>query len=233
VEKPNPHRWLCPALAFVAGFVDASTFVGAGGVFCAHVTGNIVLLAVGVVDRGQRGWLSAATLPVFLLAVAIGSRIYRGVEASRSGERARLSLLGFEMAFVAFAALLGLCADPQRAAVRALIVLSAVVAMAAQTTLHRLAPECGPSTTVMTGNLAQWVMDLPSSRPRRRNPLQAHAGRTVASFAVGCAIAAPSVRALGFGMLFIPLVVLIGSALRLRMTRDTSSQLTASNSEPA
>jgi uncharacterized membrane protein YoaK (UPF0700 family) len=233
VEKPNLHRWLCPALAFVAGFVDASTFVGAGGVFCAHVTGNIVLLAAGVVDRGQRGWLSAATLPVFLLAVAIGSRVYRGVEASRSGERARMSLLGFEMAFIAFAALLGLFADPQRAAVRALIVLSSVVAMAAQTTLHRLTPDLGPSTTVMTGNLAQWVMDLPSSQRRHRNPHQPHPARILASFAVGCAIAAPSVRALGFGVLFLPLAVLVGSALRLRTSRNPSAQLAASSSGPA
>lgn len=41
-------------LAFIAGFVDTATFVGARGVLSAHVTGNFVLFGVAMV-KGLHG----------------------------------------------------------------------------------------------------------------------------------------------------------------------------------
>ncbi len=65
-------------LAFVAGFVDTATFVGADGIFSAHVTGNFVLFAAALI-RGLSGrdYLKLVSFPVFVVAVIITTYLYR------------------------------------------------------------------------------------------------------------------------------------------------------------
>jgi uncharacterized membrane protein YoaK (UPF0700 family) len=92
-------------------------------------------------------------------------------------------------------------------------VLSLVIAMAAQTALQRLTPGFGAVTTVMTGNLAQYFMDLAALDPSRARVRPRCHGRVIAQFVIGCALGAATVKAFGFVVLLIPLFVLWRVAL--------------------
>jgi len=53
-------------LSFVAGYADTSTFVGADGLFSAHVTGNFVILAYDIVTNHITGsWIKIDCLSCF------------------------------------------------------------------------------------------------------------------------------------------------------------------------
>ena len=67
-----PSAKLGYALSFVAGATDTAGFLGLGGLFTAHVTGNFVLIGATLVQgslAGVGGKLLA--LPVFMLAVML------------------------------------------------------------------------------------------------------------------------------------------------------------------
>jgi uncharacterized membrane protein YoaK (UPF0700 family) len=44
---------LPPVLSFTAGSVDVISFLGLGGLFLAHITGNLVILASHIVNAGE------------------------------------------------------------------------------------------------------------------------------------------------------------------------------------
>lgn len=48
MEEELNNEKIVYILAFVAGFLDASTFVSEFGVFSAHVTGNFILFAISL-----------------------------------------------------------------------------------------------------------------------------------------------------------------------------------------
>lgn len=67
-------------LSFVAGFADATTFVQLSGLFAAHITGNLVLLAASLAqgaDAANR--LKFASFPGFLIAVYVAARLPRAL----------------------------------------------------------------------------------------------------------------------------------------------------------
>src|SRR5450755_4827614 len=81
-------------LAFIAGFADATSFVGADGIFCAHVTGNFVVLAADLARHAHADeWLKLATFPIFVTSVLGVTRVYRGV--AEPGPSSTRQLLGF------------------------------------------------------------------------------------------------------------------------------------------
>ncbi len=95
-----------PAMAFTAGFADASTFVGAGGIFCAHVTGNFVVLAADLATHAdQSEWLKLATFPVFVSAVLAATWLHRRIPLGPDPRSARV-LLAFKSVLFVAAALL-------------------------------------------------------------------------------------------------------------------------------
>ncbi len=65
-------RLVIVMLAFVAGWVDAGSFVGLDHVMAAHITGNLVILA-GAIATGfhDTDLLKIAILPVFFVAVML------------------------------------------------------------------------------------------------------------------------------------------------------------------
>jgi uncharacterized membrane protein YoaK (UPF0700 family) len=60
-------------LSFVAGFCDTVTFVAAGELFSAHVTGNFIVFAYDVIRHADvTGWQKLITFPVFIISVMTG-----------------------------------------------------------------------------------------------------------------------------------------------------------------
>lgn len=216
---------LSSALAFVAGFLDAASFVRGGGVFCAHVTGNLIVIASQLIHDQHVTRLTAATIPTFLVSVAVAGHTYRKFAHARNGlQTARRAVIYLEGAFIALACLLDALGHAlghslgsgERSMFQNAVVLMLVIAMAAQTALQRMNPSLG-STTVMTGNLAQCFLELSSNLrlgTGARSSWCTDAARVVASFVVGCLCGAAMVTWFGFGVLVVPLWVLWRVGLR-------------------
>src|SRR5438309_4264900 len=63
------HRLLPPLLSAIAGTVDVIGFLSLG-LFTAHVTGNLVVIAALLVRGGPPHLAQVLTVPVFVVAVA-------------------------------------------------------------------------------------------------------------------------------------------------------------------
>jgi uncharacterized membrane protein YoaK (UPF0700 family) len=197
-----------PALAFTAGFADASTFVGADGIFCAHVTGNFVVLAADLAlhARGDE-WLKLATFPIFVAAVLVSTWVHRRTAPVTSPPAARALLAAKSLLFGLAAAVAWLVPTSEPGVGRVAVVALLVTAMGIQNAIHRLNPVLGPMTTVMTGNVTAWFVDAftpatPEGARKRRD-----VGLVIVSFAAGCAAGALGVARFGFPVLVVPTAV--------------------------
>src|SRR5690348_4050499 len=92
--------WLLPAvLSTTAGAVDVIGFLALGGLFTAHITGNVVVVAVHYVIGcfGEVGPLLA--VPVFV--VVLGAVTLASVAAEKAGYETRRALLALHAALLA------------------------------------------------------------------------------------------------------------------------------------
>ncbi len=210
--KPRDAATLGAALAFTAGFADASSFVGADGVFCAHVTGNFVVLAADLARHAHADeWLKLATFPIFVLAVIGATLAYRRMDA-RPGPATVRRLLLLKAVLLGGAAVLGLVrASAVAGPVRSTIVAMLVTAMGVQNALHRVQPTLGSMTTVMTGNVTQWLNEILMPAAARDAAKHRTLGVVIAAFAAGCATGAWGVAHLGFGVLALPAAVVLAA----------------------
>jgi uncharacterized membrane protein YoaK (UPF0700 family) len=65
--KPLRAGWLLPAvLSTTAGAVDVIGFLALGGLFTAHITGNVVVLAAHYVSGGFSEVGPLLSVPVFI-----------------------------------------------------------------------------------------------------------------------------------------------------------------------
>jgi uncharacterized membrane protein YoaK (UPF0700 family) len=199
-------------LAFIAGFADASSFVGAQGIFCAHVTGNFVVLAADLArDAGKDEWLKLATFPIFVATVLAVTALHRKFELEPPAATRRL-LVVKAVLFTAAAALGPAAgAPPTGGPARESIVALLVTAMGVQNAMHRIHGKLGPMTTVMTGNVTQLISDSLAPATAEARARRKLLGAVILAFAVGCAAGAVSVWRLGFAMLVIPALASIGT----------------------
>jgi uncharacterized membrane protein YoaK (UPF0700 family) len=86
---PLGSPWLLPVLlSATAGAVDVIGFLGLGGLFTAHITGNVVIVAVHYVTGGFSKTGPLLAVPVFMAVVslvtfAVGARVRPGVTPLR------------------------------------------------------------------------------------------------------------------------------------------------------
>lgn len=137
------------ALAFISGFADALFFIHLGGLFVGLVTGNVVLLGLGLVGHEKGGLrdLQIMTFPLFMVGAGLAAILVAWIKPL---ERATFWTLIIAAAAFATAALLAIFdAGPVSACA-----LLAVVAMGMLTAIERLDPRLGPPFSLMTGNIA-------------------------------------------------------------------------------
>ena len=215
------EKRLPPLLSTIAGMVDVIGFLSLG-LFTAHVTGNLVVIAALLVRGGPPKMVQILAVPVFVVAVAAVWLIAKASE--RRGPALVRPLLLVQFLLLACVLVLSVINDPAAnphgfmAGVAAMICVSA---MACQFALLRLAVPGAPSTAVMTGNLTSSVLSL-LDRLSRSQPLKEgvnerlkKTSQLVVGFFAGCVAGAAAVSLLGDWAWSLP-VVLAAGAVALR-----------------
>ena len=209
-------------LSFIAAFVDTACFVGLFGLFTAHVTGNFVLIGAALLARDAPVLAKLLALPVFALAVVCATML---VLALRKQGRARVPLVLNLEAGLLLAAVAVIAAGPQPLQADAAAALAggmlAVAAMGLQNALMRLELTGMPSTTVMTGNVTQLLIDAVTVRATTdengvASRRMAQLWPAIASFTAGAAAGAASYAVSGIACLMLPAALCLLLAWRLR-----------------
>jgi uncharacterized membrane protein YoaK (UPF0700 family) len=159
IRKKNSD-WLLPALlSTTAGAVDVIGFLALGGLFTAHITGNLVVLAAHYITGrfGEIAPLLSVPMFVVVLGVVTLTFVRKPVWIAR---RALLVLQAVLLAcFLGFGAGFGPFENPD-SGMAVFVGMLGVASMAIQNGLVRLALPGAPSTAVMTTNVAQVTVDL-------------------------------------------------------------------------
>ena len=192
--------WLLMAvLSVTAGAVDVIGFLALGGLFTAHITGNVVVLAAHYVTGGFSEVGPLLAVPVFIVVLGMVTLASGTIEAAGYGSRRALLVL--QAALLAGCLGLGVGLGPFANAdspMAVIVGMLAVAAMATQNALVKLALPGAPSTAVMTTNTTQLTIDLATLARGRGEPedlarARRRAGVTlpcVVGFVVGCAAGA-------------------------------------------
>jgi uncharacterized membrane protein YoaK (UPF0700 family) len=208
-------------LSLIAGSCDVIGFLGLGGLFTAHITGNLVVLAAKLVTGEETPLAYALAVPVFMAVLVLVTLLSAVLERIDTGSLLPLLLLQFLLlvAFLGTCAAGGLRADPNSPGMIFSGMLG-VSAMAVQNALVRISLTGVPSTAVMTTNVTTFAIDvgdlLLGKDPSRASKALDRARRTwpaIAGFVIGGAAGAACERGLGMNSLILPIafaVIAIG-----------------------
>jgi uncharacterized membrane protein YoaK (UPF0700 family) len=182
-------------LSITAGAVDVIGFLALGGLFTAHITGNIVILVTHYTTGGFSRIGPMVAVPVFIVALAGVVWVFK----DRPKQRALRALLILQAAllagFLALSVALGPFSNPG-SVVAASVGMLGVVAMATQNALVKLDLPGFPTTAVLTTDTVLLAIDLvtlacgnvsreETAQARRRIRMTIPA---IAGFVAGCAV---------------------------------------------
>jgi uncharacterized membrane protein YoaK (UPF0700 family) len=163
IRSSSCPRLLLVVLSVIAGSADVTSFLGLG-LFCAHVTGNLVILAAHIMAQKAGNACLIDSVILFTLALALTRLLVAGLEALDISSLQPLLLLQFLLlagSFV-FGVASGHHPDPEARDIVAAGQLC-VAAMAVQNALVYHSSRAAPSTTVMSPNLTRFIMDAGES----------------------------------------------------------------------
>jgi uncharacterized membrane protein YoaK (UPF0700 family) len=200
-------------LSIVAGSVDVIGVLALDGLFTAHITGNIVVLAARFVAGGQAPLSQLLAMPVFVLVLGLTRLLAAWLERARIPSLPTLLLL--ELALLAGFLSVGLATghphDPNAASMVCAGMLG-VAALAVQNALVRISLTGAPSTAAMTTNVTVFAMDIceilvapDANRVARARERARDTGVAIAGFVVGCALGAAEEHFFGLHALAIPI----------------------------
>ena len=212
VDSTFGTKLLPSVLGFTAGAVDAISFLGLGGLFAAHVTGNLVILAAHLVNGGTAPVAHILSVPVFTAALVLTRLLVGGLEALGFATLRPLLALQALLLVGVFVLAMSACAPLAPTAPRAVTAgMLAVAAMAVQNALVQISLAGAPSTAVMTTNITRFTMDLGAVLLGRDSNEVASArrrawrtGPAIAGFVVGCALGAAGEAIYGLWSLALP-----------------------------
>lgn len=153
--------YLPTALSLIAGIVDVTSWLTLGGLFSAHITGNLVIVTADWVQGESPHIAQLLAIPVFFMGVVFADLLARIFGARRAATIRSLLLAQFLLlaCACALAAATHPSTDPNSFAA-ILVGMIAVTAMAVQNTLLHLVCKPAPSTAVMTGNIVVSTLAL-------------------------------------------------------------------------
>jgi uncharacterized membrane protein YoaK (UPF0700 family) len=216
---PFHTGWLLPGvLSVTAGAVDAISFLALGGLFSAHITGNLVILAAHYVVGGFSEVGPLLSVPLFV--AVLGAVTVVSSAREKAGHSSRRTLFVLQAALLVgclgFGAAFGPFTDADRP-MAVFVGMLAIAAMATQNALVKLALPGAPSTSAMTANTTQLTIDLAMLTVRRGEPDDLAGARRRASARFPCVLgfvigsAAGALLELHFGLwgLVLPVVLAV------------------------
>jgi uncharacterized membrane protein YoaK (UPF0700 family) len=216
IQKQNSN-WLLPAaLSTTAGATDVISFLALGGLFTAHITGNLVVLAAHYITGRFCEIAPLLSVPMFMVVLGIVTLMFvrKPVLIAR---RALLVLQAVLLGcFLGFGVGFGPFPDPNNG-MAVFVGMLGVAAMATQNGLVRLALPGAPSTAVMTTNVTQLTVDLATlvrghseqtDLPRVRRRADSTTV-SVIGFAVGLALGAVFEIHFGLWSLIFPVILAV------------------------
>src|SRR6202790_1679959 len=234
VDSSLGTKLLPTLLSIIAGSVDGIGFLGLGGLFTAHVTGNLVILAAHLASGGEAPVAPMLSVPVFMLALGLTRLLAGALESIGFASLRPLLLLQFLLlaAFFVLCASAGPRIDPN--ATRAILAgMLGVSAMAVQNALVQISLKGAPSTAGMTTNITRFAMDLGTVMLGRDPNEVANArrrawrtGPVIAGFVIGCGLGAACEAIDGLWSLALPaglalLAVAMGMTANLKGGRGS------------
>ena len=227
VESSLNAKLLPTVLSVIAGSVDAIGFLGLGGLFTAHVTGNLVILAGHLVSGSGAPVAPMLSVPVFVATLGLTRLLAGALERIGFASLRPLLLLQLLLlaGFFVLCAFAGPHIDPD--ATKAILAgMLGVSAMAVQNALVQISLKGAPSTAVMTTNITRFMMDVGDvmlgRKPADVAKARDRAMRTlpaIVGFAVGCGLGATCEAAIGLWSLALP-AGLAFLAVAMKMTTD-------------
>ncbi|HZP77004.1 MAG TPA: YoaK family protein [Pseudolabrys sp.] len=224
----SPPRVMPPLLAFVAGAVDAVTFLALFGLFVAQVTGSFVTVGAQIVTHDPAVLIRILAIPLFFIA---GAAVVFVVETREKSPATLALCLTIELALLTGLMVVGLLAAPfpDPNAPAALLAASlGLLAMGLQSAMVRLVLHGVASTNVMTTNTTQFAIDVAEwliAAWRSRGPAATDAARAarthatlrvttlgpiMAGFVTGCLCGAVAFVLVGFWCLLGVIAIIAG-----------------------
>ena len=154
-------KMLPGVLSMIAGSTDVISFLGLGGLFTAHITGNLILIAAHVVNGTGVGPAHLLSVPVFITVLGLSRLLGAGLKALGVAPLRLLLLLQLVLltGFLVFAVMAGPGASPDKV-IMIFAGMLGVSAMAVQNATVVMSLKDSPSTAVMTTNITRFVMDV-------------------------------------------------------------------------
>ena len=212
IERSLARKVLPTVLSLIAGSVDVISFVGLGGLFTAHITGNLVILAAHVVSGGDAPLAVMLSVPAFMVVLVLTRLLAAGLEAIGLASLWPLLLLQFLLlgGFLVLGVAAGPHIDPNSA--NAILAgMLGVSAMAVQNALPQISLTGAPSTAVMTTNVTRFMMDVgdvllgrDSDAVAKARSRAKHTWPPIVGFTVGCGLGAAGEAAIGLWSLALP-----------------------------
>jgi uncharacterized membrane protein YoaK (UPF0700 family) len=199
-------------LGVIAGSTDTIGFLGLNGLFTAHITGDLVTLAVHFA-AGDRTIIShLLALPVFMLMLLLTRLMACGLERAGLSTIQPLMLLETLLlgAFLVVGGVFGPWRDPN-AILATIAGLLGVAAMAVQNALVQISLTDTPATSVMTTNVTRFMMDIGEvlvghdrAKAARARARAMQTGPVILGFVFGCLLGATAEVAVGLWSLSLP-----------------------------
>jgi len=152
---------LFPAvLSLIAGSVDIISFLGLDGLFNAHITGNLVIIAAHMIAGQAANMALLLSVPIFILVLALTSLLAAGLERAGIASLRPLLLLQFLL----IAGFLTLCiaegSHMDLNVTNGIVAgLLGVSAMAVQNALVQISLRGVPTTAVLTTTVTRFTVD--------------------------------------------------------------------------
>src|SRR5262245_6527726 len=114
VDSSFGTRRLPFVLSVIAGSTDVISFLAVYGIFAAHITGNLVILAAHIVSGSTAPLAAMLSVPVFMVVLGLTRLLAAGLEAVGLASLRPLLLLQFLLlaGFLALRVAAGLQIDP-------------------------------------------------------------------------------------------------------------------------
>jgi uncharacterized membrane protein YoaK (UPF0700 family) len=199
-------------LSLIAGSTDVIGFLGLGGLFIAHITGNLVILAAHLVTGLPVSMSHVLSVPTFIVGLGLTRVLVAGLEVV--GRRSLPFLLLLQ--FLLLGGWLGLCISlgpPARPTASSAVIASmlGVSALAVQNGMVQSSLKGAPSTAVLTSNVTRFTMDV-GDILLGRDPADVAAARrrakqtwpVIVGFTAGAALGAWGFAAAGSWSLALP-----------------------------